>query len=114
MRFTPFRMLAAVLSLARLLFAGMQAQAGQRTVRIGFQKSSTLIMVLKAQGKLEQALAKTGVKVEWAEFMAGPPLLEALNVGAIDMSADVADTVPLFAQAAGPRPRASLFRKTHR
>jgi sulfonate transport system substrate-binding protein len=28
-------------------------------------------------------------------------LLEALNVGAIDLSADVADTVPVFAQAAG-------------
>jgi sulfonate transport system substrate-binding protein len=103
MRFTTFRALAVALWLAGLLFASVQAQAGQRTVRIGFQKSSTLIMVLKAQGKLEQALAKTGVKVEWAEFMAGPPLLEALNVGAIDMTADVADTVPLFAQAAGAK-----------
>ena len=31
----------------------------------------------------------------------GQPLLEALNVGNIDLSADVADTVPVFAQAAG-------------
>jgi sulfonate transport system substrate-binding protein len=103
MRFIPFRALAVILWLAALPFAGMQAQAGQRTVKIGFQKSSTLVMVLKAQGNLELALAKAGVKLEWAEFMAGPPLLEALNVGAVDMSADVADTVPLFAQAAGAK-----------
>jgi sulfonate transport system substrate-binding protein len=103
MRFPPFQTLAMVLGIASFFFAAIETQAGQRTVKIGFQKSSTLIMILKAQGKLEQALAKTGVKLEWAEFMAGPPLLEALNVGAVDMTADVADTVPLFAQAAGAR-----------
>ncbi|WP_134616830.1 aliphatic sulfonate ABC transporter substrate-binding protein, partial [Pseudomonas aeruginosa] len=31
------------------------------------------------------------------------PLLESLNVGNVDLSADVADTVPVFAQAAGAR-----------
>ncbi|MGA4816930.1 hypothetical protein ACPA9J_27475 [Pseudomonas aeruginosa] len=33
----------------------------------------------------------------------GLPLLESLNVGNVDLSADVADTVPVFAQAAGAR-----------
>ncbi len=97
------RLLMSGLLLAGLQLASAQSQAASKPVRIGFQKSSTLITVLKAQGKLEQALAKLGVKVEWSEFLAGPPLLEALNVGAIDMSADVADTVPLFAQAAGAK-----------
>ena len=32
-----------------------------------------------------------------------PALLEALNIGAVDLSADVADTVPVFAQAAGAK-----------
>lgn len=72
-----------------------------KTLRIGYQKSSTLITVLKAQGTLEKRLAEQGVAVSWHEFTNGQPLLEALNVGAIDLSADVADTVPLFAQAAG-------------
>ncbi len=80
-----------------------RAEDTPKTVRIGFQKSSTLITVLKAQGKLDAALSKLGVTIQWAEFMAGPPMLEALNVGALDMSADVADTVPLFAQAAGAK-----------
>jgi sulfonate transport system substrate-binding protein len=70
-------------------------------VHIGYQKSSTLIAILKANGELEKDLAKLGVSVDWSEFQNGLPVLEALNVGAIDVSADVADTVPVFAQAAG-------------
>ncbi len=72
-------------------------------LRIGFQKSSTLINVLKANGELEKGLAGLGVSVTWAEFQSGLPLLEALNVGSIDFSGDVADTVPVFAQAAGAK-----------
>lgn len=69
-------------------------------LRIGYQKSSTLIVVLKTQGKLEKALAPLGVHLTWNEFASGLPLIEALNANAIDFSADVADTVPVFAQAA--------------
>ncbi len=71
------------------------------TVRIGYQRSSTLIAILKANGELEKALAPLGVKVTWNEFTSGLPLLESINVGSIDFGADVADTVPIFAQAAG-------------
>jgi sulfonate transport system substrate-binding protein len=73
------------------------------TVRIGYQKSSTLIVVLKTQGTLERQLAPLGVKISWHEFTSGLPLLEALNLDNLDFSADVADTVPVFAQAAGAR-----------
>jgi sulfonate transport system substrate-binding protein len=72
-------------------------------IRIGFQKSSTLITVLKTRGEFEKGLEKLGVKVQWGEFTSGLPLLEALNVGGIDLTADVADTVPVFAQAAGAK-----------
>ncbi|MDY7533853.1 aliphatic sulfonate ABC transporter substrate-binding protein [Pseudomonas sp. Bout1] len=72
----------------------------QETVRIGYQKSSTLITLLKTQGTLEKALKADGIDVTWHEFPSGLPLLEALNVGNVDISADVADTVPIFAQAA--------------
>ncbi|MFC3691798.1 aliphatic sulfonate ABC transporter substrate-binding protein [Chenggangzhangella methanolivorans] len=74
-----------------------------KTVRIGFQRSSTLMSLLKADGSLEKALGERGVAVTWHEFTSGLPMLEALNVGAIDFSADVADTVPVFAQAAGAK-----------
>jgi sulfonate transport system substrate-binding protein len=73
------------------------------TVRIGYQRSSTLISLLKSDGSLEKVLAERGVKVSWHEFTSGLPLLESLNVGNIDFSADVADTVPVFAQAAGAK-----------
>jgi len=80
----------------------LPAQA-RETLRIGYQKSSTLITLLKTQGKLEAALAKADIDVSWHEFASGLPLLEALNVGNVDVSADVADTVPIFAQAAQAR-----------
>lgn len=70
------------------------------TVRIGYQRSSTLMTLLKETGELEQQLAEKKVKVSWHEFTSGQPLAEALNVGSIDVTADVADTVPVFAQAA--------------
>ena len=75
--------------------------AAETQLRIGYQKSSTLMVLLKQQGTLEKQLAAKGVRVSWHEFASGQPLLEALNVGNVDLSADVADTVPVFAQAAG-------------
>ncbi len=92
-------------ALTLTLSAGLSgpATAASTTVRIGFQKSSTLINVLKANGELEKALSELGVSITWSEFPSGLPLLEALNVGAIDISGDVADTVPIFAQAAGAK-----------
>ncbi|MCF5725722.1 aliphatic sulfonate ABC transporter substrate-binding protein [Pseudomonas syringae] len=92
------RPLAAVLGL--LAFTVALSAGAQETVRIGYQKSSTLITLLKTQGTLEKALKAEHIDVSWHEFPSGLPLLEALNVGNVDISADVADTVPIFAQAA--------------
>ncbi len=79
------------------------AESTPSTLRIGFQRSSTLIAILKTNGGLEKALAPLGVKITWHEFTSGLPQLEALNTGNIDFSADVADTVPIFAQAANAK-----------
>lgn len=85
------------------LIAGSPVQAQEKvqekTVRIGFQKYGKLIL-LKGKGSLETKLAPLGYKVVWTEFAAGPPLLEAINVGAIDFG-NVGETPPIFAQAAG-------------
>ena len=93
-----------------LLAAGLtaavrtQAENAPDGLRIGYQKSSTLItLLLKTRGALERALAPFGLRLSWHEFASGLPLTEALNVGAVDFSADVADTVPVFAQAAHAR-----------
>jgi len=83
-------------------FAASRADAAE-TLRIGYQKSSTLIAILKTNGELEKALAPLDVKISWHEFSSGLPLLEAINIGSIDFGADVADTVPVFAQAAGAK-----------
>ena len=89
-----------VVVLGLLAFSIAASAEAQETVRIGYQKSSTLITLLKTQGTLEKALKADNIGVSWHEFPSGLPLLEALNVGNVDISADVADTVPIFAQAA--------------
>jgi sulfonate transport system substrate-binding protein len=92
----------AVIGGVLAFMAGAQADDAKK-VRIGYQKSSTLINVLKANGELEKGLSGLGYTVQWSEFPSGLPLLEALNIGAVDVSGDVADTVPVFAQAAGAK-----------
>jgi sulfonate transport system substrate-binding protein len=100
-----FTRLAACLTLAVTALSAVSAVAQTPSgdpvkLRIGFQKSSTLIAILKARGTLERAVAPLNVRIEWGEFASGLLLTEALNAGAVDFSADVADTVPVFAQAA--------------
>jgi sulfonate transport system substrate-binding protein len=77
--------------------------AESEEIRIGYQKSSTLTAILKTNGELEKALTPLGITVTWREFTSGLPLLEAINIGSVDFGADVADTVPIFAQAAGAK-----------
>lgn len=79
------------------------ADVDTKVVRIGYQKSSTLTLFLKSRGILEKAFEPQKIGVSWHEFTSGLPLLEALNVGALDLSADVADAVPPFALAAGAK-----------
>ncbi|MBX9931537.1 MAG: sulfonate ABC transporter substrate-binding protein [Methylobacterium sp.] len=74
------------------------AQAQERVIRIGYQKYGTLVL-LKGRGTLEPRLEALGYRVAWSEFPSGPPLLEALNAGAIDVGA-AGETPPIFAQAA--------------
>lgn len=97
-------LLSAALGLIALLAAAGGGRAAEsRTLRIGLQKSSTLISLLRQDGSLEKALEPLGVAVSWHEFSSGLPIMEALNAGQIDLSADVADTVPIFAQAANAK-----------
>src|SRR6185437_6859009 len=39
------------------------------------------------------------IGIKWIEFTSGPPLLEAMSIGSVDLGA-VGDTPPIFAQAA--------------
>ena len=75
------------------------AQAGDAVVRIGYQKYGNLIL-LKSKGDLDDRLKPLGFAISWTEFPSGPPLLEALNAGAIDFG-QTGEAPPIFAQAAG-------------
>ena len=78
----------------------VNAEYNPKLLRIGFQKSASLLTLVKAQGSVEKRLASQGLEVKWVEFPAGPQLLEGLNVGAIDFGY-VGEAPPIFAQAAG-------------
>ena len=81
--------------------SGRSRAAGGRTIRIGYQRYGTLI-ILKHTGYLDQVLAKTGDRVEWSEHPAGPQMLQAMGAGALDFGI-TGDTPPIFAQAASRR-----------
>jgi len=90
---------SAVLSIS-IVAAAVSASYGQdKVVRIGYQKYGKLVL-LKSKGSLEEKLKAAGYKAVWTEFPSGPPLLEALNVGAIDFG-NTGEAPPIFAQAAG-------------
>jgi sulfonate transport system substrate-binding protein len=98
-RFIQRLITSAVLSVS-IVAATVSVSYGQeKTVRIGFQKYGKLVL-LKGKGSLEEKLKPLGYKVVWTEFPSGPPLLEALNVGAIDFG-NTGEAPPIFAQAAG-------------
>jgi sulfonate transport system substrate-binding protein len=74
------------------------ARADDKVIHIGFQKYGKLVL-LKSKGTLEGKLKPLGFTVQWVEFPSGPPLLEAINAGAIDFG-NTGEAPPIFAQAA--------------
>lgn len=76
---------------------GGGAPADTVTLRIGDQKAGSRA-VLEAAGLLEG----TPYRITWAQFTSGPPLLEAVHAGAVDIGG-VGNTPPIFAAAAGSR-----------
>jgi len=67
-------------------------------LRIGYQRGGAWT-ILKAEGTLEKRFGPD-VTVTWTLFPAGPPLLEAMNAGSLDIG-PTGETPPIFAQAAG-------------
>ncbi len=63
------------------------------TITVGDQKGGSKAL-LQASGALDEL----PYEVKWKEFTSGPPLLEALNAGSIDIGG-VGNTPPLFAAA---------------
>lgn len=111
-------------SLSRLSLAGLVALSGlthaaeptPESLRIGYQKGSVSMVLAKSHQLLEKRYPDT--QFSWIEFPAGPQMLEALNVGSIDLGS-TGDIPPIFAQAAGadllyvgaepPKPKAEVI-----
>jgi sulfonate transport system substrate-binding protein len=70
-----------------------------KELRIGYQKSGVLV-IARQQAVLESRLAPLGIHMTWVEFSSGPPLLEAMSAGSIDLGY-TGDAPPIFAQAGG-------------
>jgi sulfonate transport system substrate-binding protein len=84
---------------AALTLAGGGAAFGAgRTLRFSYQRSSTLLTILKTNKTLEQRLGAKGYDVSWHLFT---NVIEPMNAGSVDFHADVADAVPIFTQASG-------------
>ena len=84
---------------AALLLAGCARDDGQGVV-IGYQRGGILYLA-KSRGEFERRLGARGVApIKWVEFASGPPLIEAMRSGAIDMGF-VGDTPLAYAQASG-------------
>ncbi|WP_435929745.1 sulfonate ABC transporter substrate-binding protein [Dryocola sp. BD613] len=94
-RNAPWLVFTGLISLSAAVNA---AQPGPERLRIGYQKGSVSMVLAKSYQFLEQRYPQT--KISWIEFPAGPQMLEALNVGSIDLGG-TGDIPPVFAQAAG-------------
>ncbi len=91
----------ASLAMPALLLSQQTARGATRGVlRIGYQKSSVTLVLARARGSFETKLNPLGYDVTWAEFTSGPPMLEALNAGAVNF-AFTGEPPVIFAQAAG-------------
>lgn len=97
-RITRRQLAVGAMALAATRPLGVSAET-VKTLKIGYQKTN-LPVIAQQQRTIETALEPLGVGVEWVEFTAGPPLIEALNVGAIHLGW-TGDAPPIFGQSAG-------------
>lgn len=107
---------ALLLTLFSFSSALQAAAPAPEAIRIGYQKGSVSMVLAKSHQLLETRYPNT--QIRWIEFPAGPQMLEALNIGSIDLGS-TGDIPPLFAQAAGadllyvgsepPKPQAEVI-----
>lgn len=81
---------------AGLLLSAIASAAAQTTLRVGDQKGNSQA-VMEAAGVLKDV----PYKIEWKEFAAAAPLLEALSAGAIETG--LVGDAPFTFAAAGQR-----------
>jgi sulfonate transport system substrate-binding protein len=76
--------------------SGSSANLSSVTLNVGDQKGTGAEAVLKAAG----LLSTLPFKVDWSDFTSGPPMLEAMASGSVDVGG-VGDAPPVFAASGG-------------
>ena len=97
---TRRQLLAASTGAGLTLALGCRQLRAAGEIRVGFQKGSATLLVLKSSGDLEKQFGELGYTVTWTEFPAALPLLDAMNAGSIDFGNTGAAPV-ILSQAAG-------------
>jgi len=102
---TRRNIIAGALIFASLAISPAYAQAQDKPteIRIGTQKGG-FFPAVRQRHTVEDVFKPLGIEIKWVDFQFGPPLLEAINVGAVDFGF-VGDSPPIFAQAGGARIR---------
>jgi sulfonate transport system substrate-binding protein len=68
------------------------------TLRVGDQAGTGAQALLEASG----LISKLHFKIDWSDFTSGPPMLQALSAGDLDLGG-VGDAPPVFAAAGGAK-----------
>src|SRR3954462_12240840 len=100
---TRRNILGAALIAASLAMSPAHAEDKPTEIRIGTQKGG-FFPAVRQRHTVEDTFKPLGIEIKWVDFQFGPPLLEAINVGAVDFGF-VGDSPPIFAQAGGARIR---------
>jgi sulfonate transport system substrate-binding protein len=98
MKRRDFLKLSAGAAALGALVSQAHADTPLKEIRIGYQKTGVLV-ITRQRAVLEKKFAPRQIGIKWIEFTSGPPLLEAMSAGSVDLGA-VGDTPPIFAQAA--------------
>lgn len=80
-----------------------RGETAPKEIRIGTQKGG-FFPAVRQRHTVEDEFKPLGIEIKWIDFQFGPPLLEAVNVGSVDLGF-VGDSPPIFAQAGGARIR---------
>lgn len=78
--------------------SGKPASLADITLHVGDQAGAGSQALLTAAG----LIGKLPFKVAWSDFTAGPPMLQAMSAGAVDIGS-VGDAPPIFAAAGGSK-----------
>lgn len=85
--------------IAASFMAGIGPAAGKSAgvIRLSYQRSSSLLQLLRQNGRLEKDLGAMGFELQWSLLST-----DLMRTGSVDLHGDIAETVPLVVHPANP------------